>query len=169
MIVVMVDSRAGEKRTLASALLTKRALNVEFTLAGVLIFKFMLGASGLLPRAGDELMESGIPVVAAVALLPFVAGLVTGIALGFTGTAFPLVVGLLNAEGSGLTPLATLFLAYSFGYMGMMLSPVHLCLVVTKDYFGSRLTAVYRWLWPCAASVLGFAVVVHYVLQLLGW
>jgi hypothetical protein len=142
---------------------------VQFTLAGVLIFKFMLGASGLLPVAGDELMDSGIPPVVAVALLPFVAGLVTGIALGFTGTAFPLVVGLLHAEGSGLTPLATLFLAYGFGYMGMMLSPVHLCLLVTRDYYGSRLTAVYRWLWPCAFSVLVFAIGGYSVLHMLGW
>jgi hypothetical protein len=35
-------------------------------------------------------------------------------------------------------------LAYAFGYMGMMLSPVHLCFLVTKDYYASSLLGSYR-------------------------
>ena len=38
-------------------------------------------------------------------------------------------------------------LAFGCGYMGMMLSPVHLCLVVTREYFHADFVVSYRYLW----------------------
>jgi len=152
-----------------SSLFRPRSLSVLFSLTGVLIFKALMQDSGLLPVAGDELIRSGIPVIFAVGALPFLAGLVTGLGLGFVGTSFPLVVGLMGVEGSGLTPFATLVLAYGFGYMGLMVSPVHLCFLVTKDYFGASLVAVYRQILPCVISMLAFCVAVHALLSVLAW
>jgi len=129
----------------------------------------MLEKSGLLPAAGKELVSSGIPLVIAVAILPFLGGMITGIASGFTGTAFPLLVGLMNTEGSGLTPLSTLVLGYGFGYVGLLLSPVHLCLLVTRDYFSATLSKVYMQLLPGVAVILIYSIVVHFVLRVLGW
>ncbi len=152
-----------------SSLKKRSSINVLLSLAGILIFKQMLTDSGLLPLASSELVQSGIPLVLAVAALPFLAGFVTGIALGFTGISFPLIVGLMSAEASTLTPWATLVLAYGFGYMGMMLSPVHLCLLVTKDHFGASLFAVYRQIMPCIAVVLLYSVLAHVLLNTVGW
>ena len=152
-----------------STLFEQKSLNVLFSLVGILIFKFLLEKSNLLPLASKELANSGIPPIYAVAALPFLAGFVTGIALGFTGMSFPLVVGLMAMEGSGLTPLSTLVLAYGFGYMGMMLSPVHLCLLVTTDYFSALLTGIYRQFLPCILSVLVYCIGVHVLLRILGW
>lgn len=150
------------------SLLSRKSLGILLTLGGVMVFKSMLGESGLLPLASRELIESSVPVVVAVAVLPFLGGLVTGLALGFSGTAFPLVAGLLAVEGSTLTPLATLVLAYGFGYMGMMLSPIHLCLLVTREYFGTTLSAMYRQTMPCAVSLLVYAVLLHVILAAAG-
>jgi len=36
--------------------------------------------------------------------------------------------------------------AYTFGFMGMMLSPVHLCFLVSKDYYKAGLLKSYRYL-----------------------
>ena len=63
-----------------------------------MIFQAMLDASGLLPEAGRQLSESMVPIEFVVGFLPFLAGLVTGIAIGFAGPAFPLVVGLIAAR-----------------------------------------------------------------------
>jgi len=67
-----------------SNLLDRKTLDILLTLAGVMVFKFMLDKSGMLPQAGREMAHGGIPVTVAVAGLPFLAGLVTGLALGFT-------------------------------------------------------------------------------------
>lgn len=163
------QGRLTTDRKMFSTLFEQKSLNVLFSLVGILIFKFLLKESGLLPLASEELVRSGIPVLYAVAALPFIAGFVTGIAIGFTGTSFPLVVGLMAAEGSGLSPLATLVFAYGFGYMGMILSPVHLCLLVTKEYFTASLMAIYRQILPCILFTLVYCIAAHTLLRILGW
>jgi hypothetical protein len=142
--------------------------NILGSLAGVMVFQSFLSSSGLLPEAGANLVTSGIPVASVVALLPFVAGLVTGIGIGFVGPAFPLVVGLMAMEGTGLTPMATLALSFGFGYAGMMLSPVHLCLVLTNDYFSAPYRSVYRQILPCIWALLAASVLAFLVLGRLG-
>jgi len=179
MVIIFVDElrlsrkSAGARvlwpRRLFSSLPKRSSVNVLLSLTGILIFKSLLTESGLLPLASDELVGSGIPLIAAVAMLPFLAGLVTGIALGFTGAAFPLVVGLMGAEGSSMTPFATLVLAYGCGYMGMMLSPVHLCFLVTKDHFNADMLTVYKRILPCVATVLVYSIAIHMALAIMGW
>ncbi len=146
-----------------------QTLNILASLAGVLLFESLLQRSGLVPLAGQELASSGIPVGVIVAALPFVAGLVTGIAIGFAGPAFPLVVGLLAAPASTLTPMATLALAFGFGYAGMMLSPVHLCFVLTRDYFATPFRGIYRHILPCVLVLLFGSLALFLAFGHLGW
>jgi integral membrane protein (TIGR00529 family) len=173
LLVALIAIAADEWHTgsfkVFRAMFSRKSLDVQASLVGVLLFKAMLDHSGLLPASGRELLASHIPLSIAVAALPFLAGLVTGIALGFTGTSFPLVVGLMASPESGLTPLATLVLAYSFGYMGMMLSPVHLCLVVTRDYFSTSMAPIYRHILPCVISIMAAGLLEYGILRILGW
>ena len=165
-IAAVDDFRQGKKEMFTSMLQWK-AWNVIISLSGVLVFKYLMQESGLLPNAAKELADSGMPVVLVVAGMPFIAGLVTGICLGFTGAAFPLVAALVGM--GSMTPVAALVLAYGFGYMGMMLSPVHLCLLVTRDYFSANLGLVYRQILPCAAGIMAFSLAMHMLMRLLGW
>lgn len=165
---VVADDRRSGRRDMFSTLFTRKSLGVLTSLAGVLVFKGMLDRSGLLPVAARELVSSGIPVFLAVALLPLLAGLITGLAAGFAGASFPLVVGLLDTPGTGLTPGATVVLAYGFGYAGMMLSPVHLCLLVTRDYFGADLLRFYRHVRPCVLAMMAYALAAYALLNRLG-
>ncbi len=179
MVVISVDEFLQRRRAAAkgeeidrvrlfAAAFKPKGLGILLMLLGVMVFKSLLMKSNLLPTASGELMESGIPLAAAIALLPFIAGIVTGVAVGFTAASFPLVVGLMAAEGSGLTPWATLVLAYGFGYMGMILSPVHLCLLVTREYFSARLSDIYRMITPCVASVAGYSILAYGLFTMMG-
>jgi uncharacterized protein len=168
LLVARDEARRGEGGTLSSVFKPK-SIEVMVSLIGVLVFKYMLIASSLLPLAGRELADYGIPVVMVAIVLPFVAGLVTGVAMGFTGTAFPLVVALLVSGSSDISPLSALVLAYGFGYMGMMVTPIHLCFIVTKDYFSASFRKVYPLISPCVLSMALVFLVVHGVLRLCGW
>lgn len=168
LVLIFRDRDVASGRRAFSGLWSAKTAQVLTTLGGVLVFQSLLDSSGLLPNAGQALVGSGIPVVVVVAALPLVAGLVTGIAVGFAGAAFPLVAGLMATEGSGLTPMATLALAFGFGYAGMMLSPVHLCLVLTRDYFEASYRAVYRNIFPCILVLLGFSVVLYVLMSAAG-
>jgi hypothetical protein len=150
-----------------SDLFTLKTLNVFLTLGGVMIFESLLDSSGLIPLAGRELSIGQVPIELIIAFLPFLAGLVTGIAIGFAGVAFPIVVGFISAGEISMQPMAALVLAFSMGYVGMMLSPVHLCFLLTVEYFSASFLKVYKYILPCALSIMVFGIIAYQVLQML--
>jgi hypothetical protein len=58
-------------------------------------------------------------------------------------------------------------LAYAGGYAGIMLSPVHLCLVLTARYYRAQLSGIYRLLWLPVLFVLTVAAAAYLVANLL--
>ncbi len=100
-----------------------------------------------------EMSSAGIPVRALISLIPFISGITTGVSVGFVGASFPIVFSLLGPDPTLALTLSTLILAYPFGFMGTMLSPVHVCLIVTNEHFGTSLV-------PSLASVVKPALVV---------
>ena len=159
--------RANYSRKMFSDLFTLKTLNVFLTLGGVMIFESLLDSSGLIPLAGRELSIGQVPIGLIIAFLPFLAGLVTGIAIGFAGVAFPIVVGFITAGEISMQPMAALVLAFSMGYVGMMLSPVHLCFLLTVEYFSASFLKVYKYILPCALSIMVFGIIVYQMLQML--
>lgn len=156
----------GQTR-LFTSFFKKHNLNILLTIGSIMIFQYLLEKSGLLPAAAEELVSSGISIIPITAGLPFLAGLITGVASGFAGIAFPIVAGLVESGAAGMPPMAALALAFGFGYMGMMLSPIHLCLLMTRDYFSASLLPIYRHLVPCVLSQSVFVVFVFIILRLL--
>lgn len=139
---------------LCRILLKKNILEMIALALGLMMFKSVLGQSGAVVALRDQFAASGVPLEVAICLLTFAAGMVVGIAVGFVGTSFPVVLALLAAipEAQRLPYLA---LAFSMGYLGMMLSPVHICLLLTNEYFKSRLGKVYpRLIALCAPTGL---------------
>lgn len=118
-------------------------LKLIATIAGIRVFSALIGQAGVAELAARELTGAGIPTVVAAAIIPFVAGLVTGVGFGYVGLAFPIVLGLV-AGGGPLSLEAAIVLAAAFGYAGMMLSPLHVCMVVSAEHFGAGLPAMYR-------------------------
>lgn len=112
-------------------------------IAGIRVFSALLDRAGAAQAAAAELATAGIPVIAAAALLPFIAGLVTGVGFGYVGLAFPIVMGMLP-EGGPIPREAGVVFAGAFGYAGMMLSPLHVCMVVSAEHFGTGLAATIR-------------------------
>lgn len=102
--------------------------------------------STLITGMRDEFIRTGIPIVAVIMLIPFISGMATGVAFGFVGASFPIVFALVGPELTPALSAATTAFAYTFGYMGMMLSPVHACFVVTAEYFGTRIFSAYRYI-----------------------
>ena len=103
----------------------------------------------------DDFIRTGIPLITVIMLIPFISGMVTGVAFGFVGASFPIVFALIGTEPTtGLLAATTVF-AYSFGYMGMMLSPMHACFVVTAEYFGVTVFGAYRYIiWPVISILI---------------
>jgi hypothetical protein len=136
--------------------MNKSILVIVGLVAAVMIFQHVLGETDAATKIGQELNQLHVPVTAVIALLPFIAGLVTGIAVGFVGTSFPIIVALVPSDGPLIAYVA---LAYAFGHLGQLISPLHLCYVVSNKYFKTTYAPVYREMLPsaCILAVISAA------------
>ena len=109
-------------------------LPIITSILAILFFQGMLYATGTIDGLIAFFQSSGIPALAVVCLTAFFMGLLTGLPQGFAAIAFPLILPMLG-PGS----LDALALTYICGLTGVMLSPAHLCLIVTVEYFHSTM------------------------------
>lgn len=126
-------------------------------IVGTMIFRSVLETSGAVEAASAAFATLGIPVYVIVFTIPMLAGLLTGLALPAFAIGFPIVLPLcgpdLVASGCGL-------LAFAGGFVGLLLSPVHLCLALTRTYFKAEWGGVYRRTVPAALLITMTAVIV---------
>jgi len=127
--------------------------------SGVIIFKGFLETSGILNKLTSEL--SIIPSSLLLFAVPFAIGLITGVNAAFVGLGFPILMPYLlrNAEFHA----GSFALAYGAGFAGVLLSPVHLCLLLTRQYFNAKWGGIYRFLLPSVIPVLIAAVLIFFL------
>ncbi|MEW6185035.1 MAG: DUF401 family protein [Thermodesulfobacteriota bacterium] len=164
-IWVMLVNRISFKK-LMSAVMDRGILSILLLVAAIMIFQGMMKDSRAVGEIRSELMAYNIPILLVVVIMPFLSGLITGIGIGFVGTSFPLIIPLFPTT-STFDFLSYAALAYVLGFMGMMLSPVHLCFLVTKDYFKASLLASYKYLARPLAAVAFTAVLLFLITRLI--
>jgi hypothetical protein len=163
LVIILRDTEPEDRRKFLPSLVDPKTLSILAVLGGAIFFKGMMDRSGLLPLASESLLDAGIPLVLVVAVLPFVAGFVTGVAMAFAGAAFPLLAGLAANPETGLTPAAVLVLGFACGYAGMMWSPIHLCFILSRSFFTASQRGLYRYIIPASMAPLGVALILYYV------
>lgn len=139
--LVMTIYRPGA-RSLAKSL--RFAFNPEILLLvlAVATFKQYTAASGANVRLYGAIAGSDVPVQLVVFALPFIIGAISGGEFGFAALSMPLltsVIGVGDNVDSGL-----LLIAYAAGYLGVMVSPLHLCLLLTLKYYKASLGETYH-------------------------
>jgi uncharacterized protein len=160
-VIVLVRGRLGFN-AVVSSVFNKKVSSLMLLVLSIMAYKTVLNHSGAIGMISVELKTYHIPVAVVVMALPFISGLVVGVAVGFVGASFPLVLSLI-AGSPHVTSYITL--AYCFGYLGMMLSPIHFCLVLTSDYFKSDYGPIYRVLLPLCALLAVFVGLWAFVLR----
>jgi len=154
----------------AGILVSSRAWSMVAIVVMVLVYGAFVearlpGGEPLVKLMHKEMAQWGIPLTAIIILLPLVSGLSMGLSAGFVGASFPIVMSLVGDQPSLRTLLSTTVLAYGFGYMGMLLSPVHVCLIVTSEHFHIGVLRNVAGLLKPAAVMLVITVLVHLALR----
>ena len=136
------------------------ALDVIILILGVMFFKEAMENSGAVKNLSRFFIEEGIPASPVLFLLPFITGLITGLTLGFVGSTFPLIIHI-----TGNTSIGAISFAFAAGFLGVLLSPVHICLVLTREYFKADLWGMYKMMLPGCAIIFGVAVIQYWLLR----
>jgi len=110
----------------------------------VMIFKQVLLDSSALKLS----IPQGNPYVYKLFILfivPFFVGLLTGVNQAYVAISFPLLLPFINLHSPNMVYI---LVAYTSGFAGVLLSPAHLCLILTRDYFKAKFSGVYKLLIP---------------------
>jgi integral membrane protein (TIGR00529 family) len=136
----------------------KSLASMIFMIVGVMMFQGVLDDSRAVSEISQSLITANVPLTGVIILLPFLVGGIAGITVAFVGTTFPIIFSLLSTYGladestihdinyhSGVNFefLAYTVLAYVSGYLGVLLSPLHICLILTCEFFKTSLPKIY--------------------------
>lgn len=112
-----------------------------YSVAGIMMFRRVVEESGSIPVFSDFLLRMGIPLWLLVFIIPFMASFATGLNLASVGLTIPIFLHLLPGGTAGLGYIGLLFVSSKMGYL---ISPMHLCIALTKEYFKADIAGVYR-------------------------
>jgi hypothetical protein len=127
-------------------------LRTVFLVASVMVFKRILEVSGALSSLTRVFQPEGLSAYILLFMVPFSLALLTGVNYAYVGISFPI---LLPIFGAGHPDMVLVLFAYVSGFVGILLSPAHLCLFLTLDYFRADIRETYKILvWPAAVIFL---------------
>jgi hypothetical protein len=139
-------------------------LKIALLTAALMVFKRILEVSGALDSVVRVFPPQGVTAYILLFAAPFFVALLTGVNQAFVAITFPL---LLPIIGKGQPDLVLLMFAYVSGFCGILLSPAHLCLALTADYFKADLHDVYKILIGPVAVIFSAALLALVVLRIL--
>lgn len=104
-------------------------MKMFFNVLCILYFIQILTVTQVLQEIVTAFQSSPLPVPVIIACVSFIIGVLTGMSQGHVAIIMPIIA----AMQTGSLNLAGV--AMAFGVAGQMLTPTHMCLVVTVDYF----------------------------------
>lgn len=138
----------------------KRGLDwrIMLVLIGAMVFKQIMESTGVVTQVSDALGAAGVSPLVMIAAIPLIIGLSTGMTAAAFGIAAPIVLPFLTAGGRVHMPYV--FLMYAGGMTGLMLSPVHLCIILTREFFRADYWKMMKPVIFCQAIVLAVGIAV---------
>ncbi|WP_418581859.1 DUF401 family protein [Parasutterella excrementihominis] len=104
-----------------------------FNVICILYFIQLLTVIGTLDEIVSVFNNSSLPQAVIIACLSFIFGVMTGMGQGYIAIVMPIVA--LMAPGN----IVLVGIAMVYGIAGQMVTPTHLCILVTVEYFKCRL------------------------------
>ena len=129
----------------------------------ILLFIALLESTGVLALLVAAFESSPLPIPVIIGFLSFIIGLLTGISQGHVAIMMPIVAGISMGD------LDLVGVAMVFGVAGQMVTPTHLCLTITVDYFKSDF---FKTLKPVLRAQIPLAIIfiaVSYFTWGTGW
>ena len=160
-LALLIIKKYSFKKVLKTA---KEAFPVKLVLIilGVMVFKEVLLDSGAVTELSILMKTFGIPVVVLYVLLPFIGGFTSGLTVSYVSLTFPILIPLGLGDNIWYAVLA-----FIIGYGGVMTTPLHLCAVMTADYFKTSLSKLLKRIAVAEIPLLIISLVALYILIVL--
>lgn len=117
------------------------SLSTILTILSIIFFKELITLSKVLNSFPETLQKFSINPIFLVSIPPFLIGFLTGLTVASVGITFPVLKPFYFNLNYINYPL--IMLSVISGFWGVMLSPVHLCFSLTREYFKASYKNVY--------------------------
>lgn len=141
--------------------LIKKGISIRFALAivTIMIFREFFSQSELMETLRKLPLSSLHPFLLLI-FIPLLLGFATGHNLIAISLSYPILEPLSHLGSKAIFSS----IIYMATFMGYLFSPVHLCVVVTCEYFKSDLTKIYKVFIPISLLVAGIHVLIMSIL-----
>jgi len=157
LLVLYVLLRIDGKQYLS---ILKKSLtwNLALAIFGIMILREMITVSQAHVLLAQMMQGLAFPALIMVLVIPFLLGVLTGYNLGAVALSYPLVEPFFGFTGVSIVGLTSILFMSSL--LGYLVSPIHLCNVLSSEYLKTDTTRMYRMFLPAVAVVLCVQVVV---------
>ena len=134
----------------------KKSLTWKLGLAifGIMIFREIFEVSQANIVLKDLIMALPFPAIWMVVIVPLILGVITGYNLGAVALSYPILVPFFPSGLSFVTLVGLTSLIFISSLVGYLISPIHLCNVLSSDYLKTDTTRMYKILVPAAVLML---------------
>lgn len=128
------------------------SFNLAFAIIGIMIFRHIIEASDANTIIAE--MIGGLPfhAIFIVIIVPLIMGLITGYNFGAIALSYFLVEPFFQFTNLNIIGFASLIFISSL--VGYLISPIHLCNVVSSDYLKTDTTRMYKMYIPAVVLLL---------------
>ncbi len=115
-----------------------------FLMISIFFLREVAVKSNLIEGLYSFFTASRVPSLLIIFILPFLIGLITGISSASIGISYPLLLPLMKS--SGTISSYYIFVAYLGSWLVLLITPTHLCLSLSLEYFKSKLSDAYKFM-----------------------
>ncbi len=156
--LLLINIKKLTPRTIKEIIKNDIDLGVVILIVGIMIFQRILQVSGGIEIVPEAFAKLGIHPFIVLFSIPFFVGMMTGMSAAALGIGLPVLLPIIV---QGEANLYYAILAFTGSFAGVMISPMHLCLVVTRNYFKADMGKIYKMLiLPLTIIILSALVLV---------
>ena len=137
---------------------------MNFSVFPAIFFIFLFKAIfGIAFRIESHPYFPGWVIFVFIILFALLSGFITGLNQAAVGIVIPFIIMISPPENL----LFNSIVGYVSLFLGILISPSHLCLVLTAKYFNTDLASMYRYIFISMSIVVGFAIVWFFIIRIL--
>ena len=146
-IILLAVLTKSDWKSYADIIKKSLTWKLAFAVFGIIIFQEMLQASQVHSLIRDLMSGFAFPALILVVFIPFILGVLTGSDFGaLAPLSYSLLAPFFSLTGVSLLGLTSLIFISSF--LGYLISPIHLCNVLSSDYLKTDTTRMYKFFIP---------------------
>jgi len=150
-ILSLIIYKGGNKRQIIGK---GFSASIGLAVFSIMLYKNVANVSGVAEIVAKYLQHTSMPAMIIIPALSFSIGVLTAHNMAAIALAYPMLYPIMGND------IHLVSLLYISSFMGYLISPLHLCVVVSYEYFKPKFVELYKLMLPPALLIVIIAVII---------